>query len=238
MSIKSLLFLSISIVVLTLGCNGNTASSLQLKLTNNPIEPPALPTTTIIQESENPTWTVEAKFKSFIEWEDEDCILRFPGELGELTTISRTYVENEPKKNIERIFQLFYQSKDDSTILRCDLRTAGLFATWWIQSFATKKEAVNLYETMIEITTPEIVTLNANGLSCSSIRAREDQQDSNYKSYVLDFIDKGLCNPVLFEGMSGIAIYGNTVIGVDSQFHAEFFDVIREHARTVVDIRS
>ena len=79
-------------------------SNLQAKTTINHIEPTVSLTNTITQGPEKLIGTAGTQPKSFIEWGDEDCILRFPGEFGELTTISRTYVENEPKKNIERTF--------------------------------------------------------------------------------------------------------------------------------------
>ena len=78
----------------------------------------------------NPPATPTPVPAALIEWGDEDCIFRPSGELGELTRVTRTYVENDPKLNIERIFLRFTQSETQSTILRCDMNTAGLFSTW------------------------------------------------------------------------------------------------------------
>ncbi len=171
---------------------------------------------------------------ALIEWGDEDCIFRPSGELGELTRVTRTYVENDPKLNIERIFLRFTQSESVSTILRCDMNTAGLFSTWWVQSFATEEEAKELFETLVLVTGPEVDELNDNPLSCALIRAGREGSDS----YQLDFVDKGLCDADVFNGRSAAVHYGTTVIGIDSQFHEEFFDPLLDHAKAVVDKRS
>jgi len=141
-------------------------------------------------------------------------------------------VENEPKLNIDRVFQRFHQSETPSTILRCDLRTAGLFSTWWIQSLQTKEEADRLYEGFIEATAPEVTKLNMNPLSCLRIQAMRDAVE---KRYTLDFTDRGLCEARVFNGKSGLVLYKTSVIGVDSQFYEELFDVIISHAQQIVD---
>ena len=171
---------------------------------------------------------------ALIEWGDEDCIFRPSGELGELTRVTRTYVENDPKQNIERIFLRFTQSETESTILRCDMNTAGLFSTWWVQSFATEEEARSLFEALVLVTGPEVDELNGNPLSCAQIRAGREGADS----YQLDFVDKGLCETDVFNGLSGVVHYGTTVIGIDSQFHEEFFEPLLTHAKAVVDKRA
>ena len=171
---------------------------------------------------------------ALIEWGDEDCIFRPSGELGELTRVTRTYVENDPKLNIERIFLRFTQSETESTILRCDMNTAGLFSTWWVQSFATEEEAKGLFEALVLVTGPEVDELNGNPLSCARIRAGREGTDS----YQLDFMDKGLCEADVFNGLSGLVHYGTTVIGIDSQFYEEFFEPLLAHAKAVVDKRA
>ena len=171
---------------------------------------------------------------ALVEWGDEDCIFRPSGELGELTRVTRTYVENDPKLNIERIFLRFSQSETESTILRCDMNTAGLFSTWWVQSFATEEEANSLFESMALATASEVDKLNGNPLSCARIRAGREGPDS----YQLDFVDKGLCETDVFNGRSAVVQYGTTVIGIDSQFYEEFFDPLLAHARAVVDKRT
>lgn len=171
---------------------------------------------------------------ALIEWGDEDCIFRPSGELGELTRVTRTYVENDPKLNIERIFLRFRQSETESTILRCDMNTAGLFSTWWVQSFATEEEAKELFETLVLVTGPEVDELNDNPLSCALIRAGREGSDS----YQLDFVDKGLCETDVFNGRSAVVHYGTTVIGIDSQFYEEFFEPLLAHAKAVVDKRA
>ena len=171
---------------------------------------------------------------ALIEWGDEDCIFRPSGELGELTRVTRTYVENDPKENIERIFLRFRQSETESTILRCDMNTAGLFSTWWVQSFATEEEAKSLFEALVLVTGPEVDELNSNPLSCARIHAGREGSDG----YQLDFQDRGLCEADIFNGLSGVVHYGTTVIGIDSQFHEEFFEPLLAHAKAVVDKRS
>ena len=241
MRFTPLLFLSIASLALALvaACGGGAdtepqSTATSAVATSTPIQSPTTQPSPTAEPSPSPTETPEPQAQSFIEWGDEDCILRFSGELGELTTINRTYVENDPKQNIERVFLRFHQSEMDSTILRCDLRTAGLFATWWIQSVPEEDEAFQLYETLIEITTPEVVKLNQNPFSCAQVRARRGTEGDRY---LLDFVDRGLCDSSIFNGMSGLVVYGNTVIGVDSQFYEEFFDVIVDHAKSVVDKR-
>ena len=115
---------------------------------------------------------------ALVEWGDEDCIFRPSGDLGELTRVIRTYVENEPKLNIERIFRMFRQSETESSILRCDMSTAGLFSTWWVQSFATEEEAKSLFESMVLVTASEVDELNSNPLACALIRASREGSDS------------------------------------------------------------
>lgn len=171
---------------------------------------------------------------TLVEWGDEDCIFRPSGELGELTRVTRTYVENDPKLNIERIFLRFRQSETESTILRCDMNTAGLFSTWWVQSFDTEEEAKNLFESMALVTASEVDKLNGNPLSCARIRAGREGSDG----YQLDFVDKGLCETDVFNGRSAVVQYGTTVIGIDSQFYEELFDPLLAHARAVVDKRT
>ena len=171
---------------------------------------------------------------ALVEWGDEDCIFRPPGELGELTRVTRTYVENDPKLNIERIFLRFRQSETESTILRCDMNTAGLFSTWWVQSFATEEEAKVLFESLVLVTASEVDELNSNPLSCALIRAGREGSDS----YQLDFADKGLCETDVFNGRSAVVHYGTTVIGIDSQFYEEFFEPLLTHAKAVVDKRA
>lgn len=187
-------------------------------------------------ESASPTTPPKTPTPSsiaLVEWGDEDCIFRPPGELGELTRVTRTYVENDPKRNIERIFLRFRQSEADSTILRCDMSTAGLFSTWWIQSFATEEQARSLFESMALVTGPEVDDLNGNPLSCALIRA--GRQDAN--TYQLDFSDKGLCETDVFNGRSALVHYGTTVIGIDSQFYEDLFEPLLAHAKAVVDKR-
>ena len=196
-------------------------------------EPPQAP------DSETPTPTSPPETATpmpmaLLEWGDEDCIFRPSGELGELTRVTRTYVENDPKLNIERIFLRFRQSEAESTILRCDMNTAGLFSTWWVQSFATEEEAKGLFESMALATAPEVDDLNSNPLSCALIRAGREGSDS----YQLDFVDKGLCETDVFNGRSAVVHYGTTVIGIDSQFYEEFFEPLLAHAKAVVDKRA
>lgn len=187
---------------------------------------PASPTATSEAPSTPPT--------ALIQWGDEDCIFRPSGELGELTRVTRTYVENEPKINIERIFLRFRQSETESTILRCDMNTAGLFSTWWVQSFASEEQAKSLFESMVLVTASEVDELNSNPLSCALIRAGREGPGS----YQLDFVDKGLCETDVFNGRSAVVHYGTTVIGIDSQFYEEFFEPLIAHAKAVVDKRS
>lgn len=157
------------------------------------------------------------------------------GELGERTTINQTYVENEPKANIERLFQRFQQAASQSTILRCDMRTAGLFSTWWIQSLQTEEEAIQLFDAFVEATEPEVNELNLNPLSCLRINALLDQDGTRY---ILEFQDRGLCEQDVFNGMSGLVLHKRAVIGVDSQFTKELFDIIIDRARQVVNQKS
>ena len=181
----------------------------------------------------SPPETPASTTAALIEWGDEDCIFRPSGELGELTRVTRTYVENDPKQNIERIFLTFRQSESESTILRCDMNTAGLFSTWWVQSFATEEEAKVLFDALVLVTGPEVDELNGNPLSCARIHAGREGPDS----YQLDFQDRGLCEADVFNGLSGVVHYGTTVIGIDSQFHEEFFEPLLTHAKAVVDKR-
>ena len=184
--------------------------------------------------SDAPTSSPEAQ-GSFIQFATEDCILNLSGDLGEQTTINQTYVENEPKANIERLFQRFQLGASQSTILRCDIRTAGLFSTWWVQSLQTEKEAVQLFNAFVDATRPEVIKLNLNSLSCFRISALLDQDRTRY---ILDFEGRGICEPDVFNGMSGLILYKRAVIGVDSQFKDELFDIIIERARQVVDQKS
>ena len=171
---------------------------------------------------------------ALLQWSDEDCIFRPPGELGELTRVTRTYVENEPKQNIDRIFRRFRQSEAESTILRCDMNTAGLFSTWWIQSFSDEQEAQSLFNSLVMATAPEVQKLNDNLRSCALIRPSREGSDG----YRLDFVDKNICESSVFNGLSGVQLYGRTVIGIDSQFYEEFFDPLLDHAKAVVDKRT
>ena len=182
----------------------------------------------------NPPETPAPPPAALIEWGDEDCIFRPSGELGELTRVTRTYVENEPKINIERIFLKFRQSETESSILRCDMNTAGLFSTWWVQSFATEEEAQRLFESLVLVTSQEVDELNSNPFSCALIRAGREGPDG----YQLDFVDKGLCEADVFNGRSAVVQYGSTVIGIDSQFYEEFFEPLLSHAKAVVDKRA
>ena len=184
--------------------------------------------------SDTPTPSPEAQ-ASFIQFSTEDCILNLSGELGERTTINQTYVENEPKANIERLFQRFQLSASQTTILRCDMRTSGFFSTWWVQSLQTEEEAIQLFDAFVDATGPEVIKLNLNSLSCFRISARLDQDETRY---ILDFQGRGLCEPDVFNGMSGLVLYKRAVIGVDSQFNDELFDIIIDRARQVVDQKS
>ena len=51
-------------------------------------------------------------------------------------------------------------------------------------------------------------------------------------------MDKGICESSVFNGLSGIVIYGHTVIGIDSQFYEEFFEPLLAHAKALVDKRT
>ncbi len=184
--------------------------------------------------SDTPTPSPEAQ-ASFIQFSAEDCILNLSGELGERTTINQTYVENEPKANIERLFQRFQQAASQSTILRCDMRTAGFFSTWWVQSLQTEEEATRLFDAFVAATGPEVSKLNLNPLSCTRINAFLVQGGTRY---ILDFQGRGICQPDVYNGMSGLVLYKRAVIGVDSQFNDELFDIIIDRARQVVDQRS
>ncbi len=195
-----------------------------------PTQAPNTEIATLTAVSESPTPPPVA----LVEWGDEDCIFRPSGDLGELTRVIRTYVENEPKLNIERIFRMFRQSETESSILRCDMSTAGLFSTWWVQSFATEEEAKSLFESMVLVTASEVDELNSNPLACALIRASREGPDS----YQLDFADKGICEADVFNGRSAVVHYGTTVIGIDSQFYEEFFDPLLAHAKAVVDKRT
>ncbi|MCH8089128.1 MAG: hypothetical protein IH955_03850 [Chloroflexi bacterium] len=207
--------------------NGDGATPTQApSLSPSPTARPSL--------SDTPTPSPEAQ-GSFIQFSTEDCILNLSGELGERTTINQTYVENEPKVNIERLFQRFQQSASQSTILRCDMRTSGFFSTWWVQSLQTEEEAIQLFDAFVDATGPEVIKLNLNPLSCFRISARLDQDRTRY---ILDFQGRGLCEPDVFNGMSGLVLYKRTVIGVDSQFKDELFDIIIDRARQVVDQKS
>ena len=212
--------LIVALLAFAAACSSGEAPTATLPApTPSPTTPPATPT------------QVPA---SLIEWSDEDCIFRPHGELGELTRVTRTYVENEPKRNVERLFLKFHQSEAESTILRCDMNTAGLFSTWWVQSFPTEQDAQRLFESFILVTRPGVDRLNQNPRSCALIRAGKDGQDS----YNLDFVDKGICESSVFNGLSGIVIYGDTVIGIDSQFYEEFFEPLLAHAKALVDKRT
>ena len=196
--------------------------------------PPAEPAPTTPPEKTEAPATSTPAAAALLEWSDEDCIFRPHGELGELTRVFRTYVENEPKQNIDRIFMRFHQSETVSTILRCDMSTAGLFSTWWVQSFSTEEEARQVFESLVLVTGPEVSELNGNPLSCALIRAGREGDDS----YQLDFVDKGLCETSVFNGRSGVIHYGTTVIGIDSQFYEVFFEPLLDHAKAVVDKRA
>lgn len=172
---------------------------------------------------------------SFIQFLTEDCILNLSGELGEQTTINQTYVENEPKANIERLFQRFQLGASQSTILRCDMRTSGFFSTWWVQSLETEEKATQLFDAFVDATGPEVIELNLNPLSCFRITSFIDQGGTRY---ILDFQGRGICDPDVFNGMSGLVLYKRAVIGVDSQFNDELFDIIIDRARQVVDQKS
>ena len=80
-----------------------------------------------------------------------------------------------------------------------------------------------------------MIKLNLNSLSCFRISARLDQDETRY---ILDFQGRGLCEPDVFNGMSGLVLYKRAVIGVDSQFKDELFDIIIDRARQVVDQKS
>ena len=214
------LTLIVALLAFAAACSSGAApTATQPAPTPSPTTPPATPT----QAS-----------TTLIEWSDEDCIFRPHGELGELTRVTRTYVENEPKRNVERLFLKFHQSEAESTILRCDMNTAGLFSTWWVQSFPAEQDAQRLFESLILVTRPGVDRLNQNPRSCALIRAGKDGQDS----YNLDFVDKGICESSVFNGLSGIVVYGDTVIGIDSQFYEEFFEPLLAHAKALVDKRT
>ena len=214
------LALIIALLAFAVACtSGEEPTATQPAPTPSPTEPPATPT-------QAPA--------ALIEWSDEDCIFRPHGELGELTRVTRTYVENDPKRNVERLFLKFHQSESESTILRCDMNTAGLFSTWWVQSFPAEQDAQRLFESLVLVTGPEVDRLNDNIRSCALIRAGREGQDS----YQLDFVDKGICESSVFNGRSGVVIYGRTVIGIDSQFYEEFFEPLLEHAKALVDKRT
>lgn len=217
-----ILILIVAVLAVLAACSsGDGAEPTQV-----PDSEPAVPT--------SPPQTPTSMSAGLIEWGDEDCIFRPSGELGELTRVTRTYVENDPKLNIERIFLRFRQSETESTILRCDMNTAGLFSTWWVQSFASEEEAKSLFESMVLVTTSEVDELNSNPLSCALIRAGREGSDS----YQLDFVDKGLCETDVFNGRSAVVHYGTTVIGIDSQFYEEFFEPLLAHAKAIVDKRA
>ena len=214
--------LTLTALILAVGCSSGGGGE--------PTEAPDTETATPTAVPESPTPPPVA----LVEWGDEDCIFRPSGDLGDLTRVIRTYVENEPKLNIERIFRMFRQSETESSILRCDMSTAGLFSTWWVQSFATEEEAQRLFESLVLVTAPEVDKLNGNPLSCAQIRAGREGSDS----YQLDFADKGICEADVFNGRSAVIHYGTTVIGIDSQFYEEFFDPLLAHAKAVVDKRT
>ncbi|MFQ5933017.1 MAG: hypothetical protein ACE5KI_00060 [Dehalococcoidia bacterium] len=180
--------------------------------------------------SPSPPGAAEAAY--IIDFSDDDCLFTIPGELGEITTVFQTDVDNEPKINIDRIFDRFHQSEMPSTILRCDMSSAGLFTTWWIQSLENEQAAQELFEAFMESTATAVAKHNQEPLICSGIQSQSSEMPDQY---ALSFINRGICSGVVFEGKSGLIRYKNNVIGIDSRFYEEFFDLIMSHAESVID---
>ena len=133
-----LLFCIASLVVLVLlvmACTRDLSSTPASSPTPSPVE-----TTSPLS---TPTMTYITDFSA------EDCNFKIPDELGEITGILRTDVDNEPKINVERVFRRFHQGESPSTILRCDMRSGGLFTTWWVQSLESEQAAFDLFQGLI-----------------------------------------------------------------------------------------
>ena len=145
-------------------------------------------------------------------------------------------MDNEPKINIERVFMRFHQGESPSTILRCDIVTQGgggnLFTTWWIQSLDSEEAAFELFEGLIRTTGIAVGQYRDDESACADILPEHGEMDIRY---TLKFTDRGVCTGAVFDGFSGMVWYRNNVIGIDSQFYREFFDLIAFHAQDLID---
>ena len=227
----TLYIISIAILLVILaGCNRTSGSP-----TPESIEPAPEATT----EAEPTSTSVDAPTsgpataKSYItSLGDEDCLMSIPGELGEITNVFQGEEDNEPKINIDRVFQRFHQSESPSTILRCDMNSGGLFSTWWLQSMEDEEAARQLFDGFLEATARAVDEQDGNVRSCAGASGELDASGSEYK---ISFHNRGLCSGVVFEGVSGLIRIDNNVVGIDAKFHSEFFDLIDAHARSIIE---
>ncbi|MFQ5874832.1 MAG: hypothetical protein ACE5JL_13700, partial [Dehalococcoidia bacterium] len=125
--------------------------------------------------------------------------------------------------------------EDPSTILRCDMVTGGLFTTWWVQSLESRQAALDLFEGFIRATSPAIRDNNTNETACADIRTDYGEMAIRYSMF---FEDRGICSGATFNGYSGLIWFRNNVIGIDSPFYRELFDLIAFHAEAVIDNKS
>lgn len=168
-------------------------------------------------------------------FDDSDCLMSIHGELGEITTVFQAEASNEPRINIDRVFQRFHQGETPSTILRCDMNSGGFFSTWWMQSLEDEEAAIQLFDGFVEATEIAVDEYDLNIFACAGVSGEMDDSGEQYK---LSFFDRGICTGAVFDGVSGLIRIGNNVVGIDAKFHSEFFDLIDAHARSIIERRS
>ena len=230
----ALCIICVAVLVLVLAaCNRTSEPS-----TAEPIESAPEPTTDAQPTSppvDTPTSVPAAGGGYMTSLGDEDCLMSIPGELGEVTNVFQADVDNEPKINIDRVFRMFHQSETPSTILRCDMNSGGFFSTWWMQSMRDEEAAKRLFDGFMESTAVAVDEHDANVFSCAGASGELDASGSEYR---ISFSNRQLCDGVVFEGVSGLILIGNNVVGIDAKFHPEFFDLIDAHARGVIERKS